>query len=68
MFGFHIANEIDYSRTFPLIVFSNLERKAPPARKYGELYNEKCGLGVRERDSGFPRKKSENGTVGELRK
>lgn len=69
MFVYHMENEIGYSRTFPLIVF--LIQKEKP-HQLGNMENfiiKIAGLGGRERNSGFPRKRrEEKGMVEELKK
>lgn len=67
MFGFHIENEIDYSRTFPLIVFLIQKEKSHQLGNVENFKMKNTGLGGRERDSSFPRKKREDGMVEELK-
>lgn len=64
MFGYHIENEIDYSRTFPLIVFLIQKEKV---FQLGNMENFKiriAGLGGRERDPMSSKKKREEKSHG----
>lgn len=57
MFGYHIENEIDYSRSFPLIVFLIQKEKLHQSGNTENFRIKVVGLGGRERDSRFLRKK-----------